>query len=154
MPSRFQDGPLRGPAEAGEGLDVSDRRVAITCAAALFVATIATALAAADKPPPPGFLVLAAALAILSACAYLRLRVHLSALAGEVHVRVSGIALEGLGGGFALALFLTLVCSGEPSMTVGVIDRLIWFAVCGVIGVLGASAVWALAVWMRRRRST
>lgn len=145
---------MRNGRTGRRGLDVSDRGIAITWAAALFLASNVTALAAAGKPPPPSFLVLAAALAILSACAYLRLRIHLRALAGEVHVRVSGIAFEGLGCGLALALFLTLVCSGEPSMMVGVIDRLTWFVVCGVIGVPGASTVWAVAVWMRRSRAT
>jgi hypothetical protein len=132
---------------------VSDRRIAVTCAVALFATTVTAAFAGADTPPPRGFGVLAAALAVLSVLVYFRLRVHLGALAEGASVRAWRIAVEGTAGGLAFALFPVLLSSGEPSIRVGAVDLLLWFSVCGMVGTAGALAVWAVALWLRRRQA-
>jgi hypothetical protein len=131
---------------------VSDHAIAISCSVGLFLSTTAIALAVAAKPPPLGFLVLVAVLAVLSAVAYLRLLANMRALGSRRWGRFVYVAVEGLVGGLALAVFLTLAFRGGPEGSTRPADLVIWFELVGVIGALAAMVAWAAALGLRARR--
>jgi hypothetical protein len=131
---------------------VSDHTIALSCSVGLFLSATAVALAGADKPPPLGFLVLVAALAVLAAVAYLRLLTNMRSLGSHRWGRFVHVAVEGLAGGLALAIVLTLAFRGGPEGSTRPADLAIWFEVVGVVGALAAIAVWAAALGLRARR--
>ena len=128
---------------------MGDRAIATTCSVTLFVVATAVAFAGADRPPPLGFFVLVVALGALSVVARLRLLAHLRALGARRWGRFGRVALEGLVAGSALAAFLVLISTGEPSVTPGPIDLAIWFLVAAAAGSLATLAVWAVALGLR-----
>ena len=130
---------------------MTDRRIAAACASVLFVGTVLLGLAGADKPPPPGFLVLVAALGALSVAAYLRLRVYLAKRADGVSRLAGRAALEGLAAGVLLMIALMLFGSGEPTVAPALTDRAIGLAVSGAFGAALAVATYSAAAWAQRR---
>lgn len=131
---------------------MSDHAIAIICAAALFVSAVAVALAGADKSPPSGFLVLVVALAAVSVIACWRLVVHLRELGTRRWARFGRVGAEGLIAGLALGGAMVFASPGEPSVSMGAIDLVVWFAVTGIVGAVGGMAIWALALGLRRLR--
>lgn len=116
----------------------------------LFVLVMA---AGADRPPPPGFLVLVGYGGLLGVLVS-RALPHLLELwdtrgAGPVLARS---ALGGLLGGLALWALTGVVSTGEPSVDADVAARLIGFAVVGTMGALGATVLTATARMLDRRR--
>jgi hypothetical protein len=106
---------------------------------ALFVLVMA---AGADRPPPPGFLVIVGYGALLGVA----VRGALPLLLDLWDARGAGpaIARAAVGGflaGLALVGVTTVLSTGEPSIAVGPVARLIGFAVVGVVGALGAVAI-------------
>jgi Kef-type K+ transport system membrane component KefB len=131
---------------------VSDRTIALSCSVGLFLTATAVALAAAEKPPPVGFLTLVVALAVLSAVTYVRLLANMRSLGTRRWGRFVHVAVEGLAGGLALAIVLTLAFRGGPEGSTRPADLVIWLEVVGVVGALAAIAVWAAALGLRARR--
>jgi hypothetical protein len=131
---------------------MSDHTIAVSCAVGLFVTATAIGLAGADKPPPLGFFVLMAALAVLSAVAYLRLLANMRSLGHRRWGRFVHVGVEGLAGGLALAILLTLAFRGGPEGSTRPADLVIWFEVVGIVGALAAMVVWAVALGLRGRR--
>lgn len=124
-------------------------RPATACAIVAFGVTSALAVAAADWPPPVGFLWLEALLATLAVIVYVRVRSRLMARARGR--RCMPAAFEGLIAGLVSGLILLLMRSpGEPDITPTSVDNLIGFAVIGIIGAVAAQALWALAVRIDR----
>ncbi len=131
---------------------MSDHTIAVSCSVGLFLSTTAIGLAGADRPPPLGFLALVAALAILSAVGYRRLLANMRALGSRRWGRFVSVGVEGLVGGVALAIALTLGFRGGPEGSTRPSDLAIWFVVVGVVGALAAMIVWAVALGLRARR--
>jgi hypothetical protein len=109
------------------------------------------ALAIADFPPPPGFVIL---VLILLACAmlvYLRVPVYLRWRAEGAKGRLLRVARDGLLGGVAIGL-LSLLSPGEPSIQPELSDRLIGIGVLICLGVVNALAAYLFGSWLCRRR--
>lgn len=108
-------------------------------------------LAGADRPPPPGF-VLVIGCGMLLGVTTARLLPAVLAVwdARGWSAAVGRAAAAGFAGALLLALLL-LVSPGEPSVAVGPTDWLIWCAVTGFLGVLGAVGTTAVARLLDRR---
>jgi hypothetical protein len=127
------------------------RRTARRVAGIFFAAWLLLALAIADFPPPPGFVIL---VLILLACAllvYLRIPVYLRWRAEGAKGRLFRVARDGLLGGGAIAL-LSLLSPGEPSIQPALSDRLIGIGVLIGLGAANALAAYAFGSWLDRRR--
>jgi hypothetical protein len=131
---------------------LGDHAIAASCSLGLFVVAVAIGLAGADKPPPPGFLILVAALAVLSAVAHLRLVANLRALGDLRWGRFVRIGVEGLLGVVALALSLTVITGGGPEGSTRSGEIAILCVVVGIVGAVAAVLVWAAALGLRARR--
>jgi len=106
------------------------RKIARRAAGILFGTWLLFALAIADFPPPPGFVIV---LLVLLACAllvYLRVPVYLRWQAEGAKGRILRVARDGLLGGGAIAM-LSLLNTGEPSVQPGLTNRLIGISVVG-----------------------
>ncbi len=110
------------------------------------------ALAIADFPPPPGFVIL---VLILLACAllvYRRVPVYLRWRAEGAKGRLLRVTRDGLLGGGAIAL-LSLLSPGEPSIQPALSDRLIGIGILIGLGAANALAAYAFGAWLSRRRA-
>lgn len=129
---------------------VANTEIALRAAGIFFGAWLLLALALADFPPPPGFVIV---LLVLFACAllvYLRVPVYLRWQAESAKGRILRVARDGLLGGGAVAL-LSLLSPGEPSIQPDVSDRLIGISVLTGLGVVNALAAYVFSSWLRRR---
>jgi hypothetical protein len=116
----------------------------------LFVLVMA---AGADRPPPPGFLLVVAYGALLGVIVG-RVLPHLLDVwdSRGTGPAIARSALWGFLGGLALLAVTMLVSTGEPSVDVDATARLVGFAVVGVVGALGAAGLTATARLLDRRR--
>jgi len=118
---------------------------------ALWIATgfgtlwLLLALAAADFPPPRGFIWVVAADVVLSLVVYWRARVYAGWARQRRAHRVARSALEGLAAGLVVALLFGLAGGGEPSVTTSGRDLAVWCAVVGALGALDGLIVYGLA---------
>lgn len=124
------------------------RRTARLCAIAAFGTFSLLALAGADWPPPPGFLILEALLATLSVVVYIRVRSRLAASRSGRRVPVA--ALEGILAGFAFGLVFIATRAGDPDITISPRDHAVWLSVLAAVGGVSAQALWVLAVRIDR----
>ena len=128
--------------------DAGLRRSARICALVAFGTTSLLALAGADWPPPPGFLILEALLGVLSVIVYIRVRSRLAAR--RCGRRVPVAALEGVLAGFAFGLSFVATRAGDPDINLNIGDHVVWLSVLAVVGGCSAQALWALAVRIDR----
>jgi len=119
-------------------------KAAILCAVTFFLVWTTLAGALADRPPPPGFLLLVALFGGLAVLVYFRVRSYLVWRDTGVRMRVARVALEGCAAGVCAALALAMT-GGEPSVTPSALDRAIWVAVLGGLGAVSALIVYAAA---------
>ena len=127
------------------------QKTALRVAGIFFGTCLLLALAIADFPPPPGFVIV---LLVLLACAvlvYLRVPVYLRWRAEGARGRILRVARDGLLGGGAIAL-LSLLSPGEPSVQPGLSDRMIGISVLIGLGIGNALAAYAFGSWLYRRR--
>ncbi|MRS13275.1 MAG: hypothetical protein EG823_09470 [Actinobacteria bacterium] len=131
---------------------MSDRAIAVSCSVGLFVVATAIGLTGADKPPPLGLLWLVSGLVLVSVAVYMRLMANVRLLGTRRLARFGWIAVEGLVGGVALGVFLTLATGGGPEGSTHITDLALWFGVTGVVGAVFAVIVWAVALGLRAAR--
>jgi hypothetical protein len=127
------------------------QKIALRVARVFFAAWLLLALAIADFPPPPGFVIL---VLILLACAmlvYLRVPVYLRWRVEGARGRILVVARDGLLGGVAIGL-LSLLSPGEPSIQPALSDRLIGIGILIGLGVVNALAAYAFGAWLFLRR--
>jgi hypothetical protein len=127
------------------------QKIAFRAAGVFFGTWLLLALAIADFPPPPGFVIL---LLVLLACAvlvYLRVPVYLRWRADGAKGRTLRVARDGFLGGGAIAL-LSLFSPGEPSIQPELSDRLIGIGVLTGLGIGNALSAYAFGSWLDRRR--
>ena len=127
------------------------QKTALRAAGIFFGTWLLLALAIADFPPPPGFVIV---LLVLLACAvlvYLRVPVYLRWRAEGAKGRTLRVARDGFLGGGAIAL-LSLFSPGEPSIQPGLSDHLIGIGVLIGLGIGNALAAYAFDSWLYRRR--
>jgi hypothetical protein len=123
------------------------RRVGLLVGHFAFVVSLAIMAAGSDRPPPPGFMIVAIA------CAGLGLLMGglVPVMAPMQHRGRSGMALAMFAGGSAayvglVAMILVLMNGG----TAGPGGGIIFLAVCGIVGALGGFACGALALRILR----
>jgi hypothetical protein len=126
------------------------QKTALRVAGVFFGIWLLLALAIADFPPPPGFLVLVLILLACTLLVYLRVPVYLRWRAQGARWRILRVARDGLLGG-AIAL-LSLLSPGGPSIQPGLSDRLIGIGVLICLGVVNALAAYAFGSRLYRRR--
>jgi MFS family permease len=104
-------------------------------------------LLGADKPPPPGFVV------VLALAAVMGLLVRAGVPLLERRARAKGAAAAFLPAGAAGAAAGTLIAGllagfrpGEPSVDVGWVGTIFWIGVLGVLGALGGVLLCAAAL--------
>jgi len=127
------------------------QKAALRAAGIFFGTWLLLALAAADFPPPRGFVIVALILLACALLVYLRVPVYLRWRAEGSEKRVLRVARDGFLGGGAIAL-LSLLSSGEPSIQPTLADRLIGMGVLIGLGVGNALAAYAFGSWIFRRR--
>jgi uncharacterized membrane protein YccC len=109
------------------------------------VAIVVLALLGADKPPPIGFLAVVAAAVGLSVAIAMSLP-RWRRVSGSRWRRTGRAASEGAATGVALWLIAVLLpFSGEPTISMTVIDHLIGAAVAASLGGLGAALLARIA---------
>lgn len=110
--------------------------------------------AGADRPPPPGFLLIVGYAVVLAALIG-RLLPHLLELwdARGAAAAIVRAALWGFTGGLALMALTMVVSTGEPSVDVDAAARLTGFTVVGAVGALCATGLTAVARALDRRRN-
>ena len=120
--------------------------------AEIFLGTwLLLALAIADLPPPPGFVILVLILLSCAILVYLRVPVYLRWQAEGAKGRILRVARDGFLGGGAIAL-LSLLSPGEPSIQPELSDRLIGMSVLTGLGIVNALAANAFGSWLCRQR--
>jgi len=129
----------------------SARRFAKRLALAFFFAWLVMQMAIADRPPPPGFLLLVLLDAIAAGGIYYRVAHYLQWQSSCRPHRPLLVLGDGVVIGLSSALVIMLFSAGEPSVTPTAIDRLIWFAVFAAIGIANATLVYACVAASRRR---
>jgi hypothetical protein len=130
---------------------IVQQRIAFRVATIFFAGWLLLALAIADLPPPPGFVVLALILLACALLVYLRIPVYLRWRAAGAKGRLARVARDGLLGGGAIAV-LSLLSPGEPSIQPELSDRLIGIGVLISLGITNALAACAFGSWLCRRR--
>jgi hypothetical protein len=125
--------------------------IAFRTAGIFFGTWLLLALAIADFPPPPGFVILVLILLVCALLVYLRLPVYLRWRTEGAKGRILRVVRDGLLGGGAIAL-LSLLSPGEPSIQPGLSDRLIGMSVLVGLGIGNALAAYAFGSWLCRRR--
>ncbi|MGA7877374.1 MAG: hypothetical protein WCA08_17070 [Desulfoferrobacter sp.] len=128
---------------------MADRTIAAICASGLFVAVVLIGLAGADKPPPPGFLLLVGLIALLCAVAFFRLEAHLAAQTAAGWRMGMRIGLEGAASGGVTILALSLSGGGESTVVASTESRLIGAAVVALVGAALALVIWTMAVRLK-----
>jgi hypothetical protein len=107
-----------------------------------FVLWIAVLYAGADHPPPRGFFTLL--MPLVAACAlffYWRIPAYAD---WSRSGRIARVAVDGIIAGAVVAGIVMLLSTGEPTITPGTIDRLIFVAVLAGVGMLNVLLVYAV----------
>ncbi len=119
-------------------------RLAAINAIVFFIFWLFILLLGADKPPPPGFLWIALAVAICAVVVYWRVPTYVHWYETKRSGRYGRVALDGFMAGLLVALPFVLQGSGEPSITVQPVDYAIWFAVLAFMGMLNSAALYLI----------
>jgi hypothetical protein len=125
-------------------------KAAILCAVAFFLVWTTLAGAVADRPSPPGFLLLVAIFGCLAVLVYFRVQSYLVWCNAGVRMRVARVSLEGFAAGVCVAAALAMT-GGEPSVSPSALDRAIGVAVLGMLGAVSAMIVYTAAANLAAR---
>ncbi len=128
------------------------QRFRIRLAVGFFILWLLILLAGADFPPPPGFVWVVFLDLVAGLLVYVRVPTYVRWITVKKKNRFLRACGEGLLVGLVFALgTMLLPGSGEPSVTPGWIDRVIWFVVVGLVGVVNAIVLYACCAWRTRR---
>ncbi len=108
-------------------------------------------LGGADFPPPSGFVWVVFLDLVAGLLVYVRVPTYIRWIKIKKRYRFLRACAEGLLVGLVFALIPLLVGSGEPSVTPSWIDRVIWFMVVGLVGVVNAIGIYACCAWRSKR---
>lgn len=116
---------------------------ALVSAIGFFFCWLAVLYTGADHPPPRGFLWVVLLVFVCALVVHFRVPAYLAWICTRRPGRHVHVAVEGLIAGLVVAMILLLLPGGgEPSVTPTTVDRLIWFAVLGTIGMANSVAVY------------
>ncbi len=120
---------------------MTHKNTALTTAVFFFVIWLSILYAGADHPPPSGFILVIIFDLVASLIIYFRVPVYIEWQITHKTNRLLQVGLEGFLAGIVIALITALTSSGEPSVTLTPIDKIIWFAVLGIVGAINAVLV-------------
>ena len=126
------------------------KKTARITAIIFFVLWLGVMYAGADHPPPPGFILFIIFNLAASWIIYFRVPVYCDWHKNRKSNRLLRISVEGLLAGLAIALITMLTSGGEPSVTPTPIDKVIWFAILGTVGIVNAIFVYYLGVFITK----
>ena len=129
------------------------RRLSAQLGAAAAVGFVLVMAAGADRPPPPGFILVIAYGVLLAVVVWRGLPPLLNLWdARGGWPAIGRAALVGFLAGLALWALTAVISTGEPSIKVDAATRLIGFTVVGLVGALGATALAATGRLLDHRR--
>jgi hypothetical protein len=122
-------------------------------AVGFFLFWLAVLYAGADHPPPPGFLLLVLIDLGCAVVVYYRTGTYQEWIKGRKKNRFWRVLGDGLLTGLVIAaLVMIFPGGGEPSApTPGLLDRLIWFAIVGLMGMVNSLGVYGLLVLLTKK---
>ena len=116
-----------------------------------FLFWLAVLYAGADHPPPPGFIFLIIIDLMASILIFFRLGTYLAWQSNRRRLRLVQIPAEGLLAGLVIALVVILIpTKPEPGVSIRLIDRVIWFAVLGLVGMVNSMSVFIFGVFLSK----
>lgn len=131
--------------------NVGQKRIQTIIAAVFFVGWLSILLAGADKPPPPGFVVIILIDLLSAGVVYWRVPTYMAWSTARRRYRLPQALLEGFVAGLLVALVVMLLpWAGEPSVQPRLVDRLIWFAVVGAVGTFNSGAIYGVCVYLSK----
>ena len=130
------------------------RRLGAQLGSASSVLFVLAMAAGADRPPPPGFVLVIAYGVLLGVVVWRALPLLLDLWdARGAGPAIGRAALAGFLAGLALWALTSVISTGEPSIDVDPAARLIGFTVVGAVGALGATTLtWTGRLLDRRSR--
>ena len=124
---------------------MTHKKAALITASLFFILWLGILYAGADHPPPPGFVLVILIDLAASAVIYLRVPVYLNWYINHKKYRLLRICLEGLLAGLMVGMLMILLPgSRQPGFTPTQLDRFIWLAVLGLVGMANAVFVYFL----------
>lgn len=129
------------------------KTLAARIAIGFFIFWLLVLLAGADKPPPPGFIFIIILDVIAAFLVYRRVPIYILWYHNKQKSRWVRVIIEGSVIGLLMG-GLTMLFSGggDPSLPPATIfDRLIWFGVLGMMGIVNSLAVYLTAVFFSKR---
>ncbi len=124
------------------------RKIAKYIAIVFFCVWLGLLLAAADFPPPRGFIYVIILDVILSWVVYSRAGTYIGWSASRKKHRLLRVLLDGLVAGFSVAVIVILLpVGGEPSVTQTSVDYVIWLSVLGTLGAANAILVYGISAF-------
>jgi len=131
----------------------NQRYLALLIAVGFLIFWLVVLYAGADHPPPPGFILVILLVLGSSLVVYFRVSTYISWSKTGKKYRYLRVLLDGLIAGFTVALIIMLIPgTGEPSVELDLIDRLIWLVVLSAIGAANALFVYLLIALLSRER--
>ena len=120
------------------------KRIAAINAILFFFFWLFILLAGADFPPPVGFLLLVFVIAACAIVVYWRVPTYIDWVRSQRPRRHWRVLLEGNAAGIVVAVPFVLRGTGEPSISVQVVDYAIWFVIVGFMGALNSLTIYFL----------
>ena len=133
----------------------SYRRNALVSGGIFFIFWLAVLYAGADHPPPPGFVAIVFLVGVCALLVYYRVPTYIGWYRQRKPHRLLYVLLDGLVAGAAAGLLVMLLPGGgEPTAVPTVGDRILWFAILGLVGMANSVAVHAANVFAVRWRKS
>jgi hypothetical protein len=131
---------------------MTDKRIALILAGLFACGWLAILYAGADHPPPPGFAWIVLMVTVAGLLVYVRVPSYIRWHRNRKRLRLLLTLADGLAAGLAFAgLAMLFPGGGEPSVQPRIVDRAIWFAVLGAVGLVNAGLVYLASVLLTGR---
>lgn len=106
----------------------------------------------ADKPVPPGFIIVALIDLAAAFVVYWRIPTYLAWHVEEKKLRLLRVLADGLAAGVVIAIFMMLLPgTGDPSAPDPTfVDNLIWMMILGFMGMFNATVIYGIVTVIER----
>jgi len=131
------------------------KRTALTISICFFAFWLVVLYAGADHPPPAGFVWFILLDAVAAWFVYIRMPTYIQWVHARVPYRWLRAVLDGAGVGVLFAtIALLLPGGGEPDVHPTLQDRVIWYAVLAMVGVINGVFLYLLSAAVAKRTRT